>query len=967
MVKGIPSLPPVDVAPITNYMKRKSDGTSLASPTGETASPEKQKQKATTNSKSPSNKLTPREESPQRDKSQPSPREARPPQTNRQERSNEAPTQQNTKAKESEHDKERVEPGNSRKVETIPEKQIPQRAEEKGLKPEDFPPLTRSEKNETPAKSKADLKQTFLEKAKAAQSKPEPLLPQWKAHRLACMFTLEQPDNNNERITAIATELNKMLLAVKVFTEKVFVRKFEEHFTPRAQEKRHWISQFDKAKASDLLHYTHGFLAWVAPRGGVQRLLVQVVVPVATNIPDMLFDVNNSSWASKNGRRLYNIKEQALYAPRPVGWLFRSNHTMASSDELQRAFERRGGIDFGLTFKTVPVPGQKYNKDTAVKAVCISTNERDVETAWRLLSTWYNSERPVYPLAIPMVFVPAQSHPHINNNPHAAKNISTLLERQKIFINDTMAVPCPTLADPDESTPTPGGRKLRNLLMDVTVTTMGDDYRGAKLFHSISKKTNPNGNSAYFFTFHKSVEKEARSVISGLGQFIRAEWKINPDPYCYVHMIDDTQKWNKKTRSLSNPTTTFLDKITMGDDEDDDGSIPPVGELFTMNEKQKRESRRILGLKDDETVTDVTKKQSPKSNPRQDRDDVSRVSEISGLTQYSNATAASKERKSLRAQVQAKAKKLEEQEAEIARLTAELEKRKQELNVPSDSSSAPSGSSNSTGEDTAESPNVQNDGWEADPNYDELDDDTSTDGTYLPKAVVDLSQKDSMSDTEENDDTSESDFYADNGKQIPYLAMETGKIDGLEFIYRGAPAEIEELKKLHKDDPYPLVETDPFNFSTDLEGDSWVELYRVTNKRLFSKTVRERRKGKRTSCVRFSPEVRVKEINPQGTLGEEKEIDIEEESALPPPERGKSSGSITEEDKEGYDSDGQLEESQGANSISPSSQNSSDSSEPPVHNRPSNITKETINDAIKEANTEIIPTNTHGGGPEEDE
>ena len=142
MVKGIPSLPPVDVAPITNYMKRKSDGTSLASPTGETASPEKQKQKATTNSKSPSNKLTPREESPQRDKSQPSPREARPPQTNRQERPNEAPTQQNTKAKESEHDKERVEPGNSRKVETIPEKQIPQRAEEKGLKPEDFPPLT---------------------------------------------------------------------------------------------------------------------------------------------------------------------------------------------------------------------------------------------------------------------------------------------------------------------------------------------------------------------------------------------------------------------------------------------------------------------------------------------------------------------------------------------------------------------------------------------------------------------------------------------------------------------------------------------------------------------------------------------------------------------------------------------------------------------------------------------------------
>ena len=115
------------------------------------------------------------------------------------------------------------------------------------------------------------------------------------------MFTLAQPDNNNARITAIGTKLNKMLIAVKVFTEKVFVRKFKEHFTPQQNEKKYWKSQFDKLKASDLLHYTHGFLAWVAPRGGVQRLLVQVVLPVSTNILDMLFDVNNSSWASKNG------------------------------------------------------------------------------------------------------------------------------------------------------------------------------------------------------------------------------------------------------------------------------------------------------------------------------------------------------------------------------------------------------------------------------------------------------------------------------------------------------------------------------------------------------------------------------------------------------------------------------------------------------------------------------------------
>ena len=67
MVK--PKLTPLDTTPITSFMhKRKSDGKSIASPTGETASPDKQKQKATESTTTESNAPTPREESPQRDK-----------------------------------------------------------------------------------------------------------------------------------------------------------------------------------------------------------------------------------------------------------------------------------------------------------------------------------------------------------------------------------------------------------------------------------------------------------------------------------------------------------------------------------------------------------------------------------------------------------------------------------------------------------------------------------------------------------------------------------------------------------------------------------------------------------------------------------------------------------------------------------------------------------------------------------
>ena len=848
-----------------------------------------------------------------------------------------------------------------------------------------FPPLSQGPPIGEKRTTQSLFPKSFLEKAKDAQLRPEPLLPQWKSHRLACMFTLQQPDNNNERITAIATELNKMLLAVKAFTEKVFVRKFAEHFTPRNNEKKYWISQFDKAKASDLLHYTHGFLAWVAPRGGVQRLLVQVILPVSTNISDMLFDVNNSSWASKNGRRLYDIKEQALYAPRPVGWLFRSNHVMAASDELQSALERRGKISFGLTFKTVPVPGQKYNKDTAVKAVCVSTNEGDVETAWRLLSQWYNAEHPVFPLAIPMVFVPCQAHPHINNNPHAAKNISTLLERQRIFINDTIAVPCPILASPDEPTQAPGNRTLRNLLMDVTVTTMGQEYLGAKLFHAILKKTNPNGNTEYFFTFHRAIEKEARSVISGLGHFMKSEWKLNPDQYCYAHMLDDTQKWNRKTRCLSNPTTTFLDKIAQRDEEDEqDGTIPPVGELFAMNEKQRRESRRILGLKDDETVTDVAKKQKPRTPSIQsDIDSTSQGSEISGLTQFSTATAASKERKKLRSQVDEKTIEIEEQAAEIEKLKAQLAQfgKCTGHDTPTDRSSSPhspsTSSQNSTGEHTSESPpNQSTDGWEPDPDYG-ISEDVQGDMKKGPnKSIIDLSLgKDSDSNSEGSGNTSEGDFYDESGKQISYLRANPEGTDGLEFIYRGAPADVRELRKQYEEDPYPLFQTEEFNFSTDLEGDAWVELYRVKNKKVFSETMQERHEeypDRTSSCVRIATEARIVEIDDKGALGTEKIVDIGDNDSISSRDslRESNSDDDSRAENDGYDSDA-LNGSQSTDGSHSSESNLPEISQsirhsPEKGSRQSNITTAILKDASKAAKGDVTHTNTGGGGPEID-
>ena len=155
-----------------------------------------------------------------------------------------------------------------------------------------------------------------------------------------------------------------------------------------------------------------------------------------------------------------------------------------------------------------------------------------------------------------------------------------------------------------------------------------------------------------------------------------------------------------------------------------------------------------MGLKDDETVQDITKK---KAKTRVEGDEVSQFTEISGLTQYTSNTAASKERKQLRKQVDEKQAVLEEQEAEIARLKAALEGKVPAQNNPPQA--------HLSGEDTAESPPSQQEGWEPDPDYDTPPSTVNVHQGQQQNRVIDLS-KDADEDSEEEDNYScKEDYY----------------------------------------------------------------------------------------------------------------------------------------------------------------------------------------------------------------
>jgi len=463
----------------------------------------------------------------------------------------------------------------------------------------------------------------------------------------------------------------------------VYVRKFETHCQVHDGEKHEWKKEFKIDQVSDIQSYTHGFYFYSKLREGNFRLLIQLVLPLNCVIEDLLMNVNGNKWACKNNRAFRDIPDQNLYDPKFCGWLFRSNYSMVASSELQRILEARAAqvgmqISFGLSYKMIPgsmAPGAVYDRDKAIKAVCIMTNAEDQHRAWDLLHQWYNKANAKYPMSIPMKFIPSKDHPDIKNNSVAIQNLSHLIERQRVFTRDTTTMDCPSLADPTALTP--DGKSLRQVLKKVTAKVSGSELNQGKLFHAITSKTTQAGEVNFQITYHRCVEREARNIIGGrLAQFIEEELKLDPEDFCHAHMVDNTHSWDPVKRCIRNSTTDYLAEL-VGDlsTDDEEGSEE---EEYSMDSKAHRESRRILGLEDVETVTDLKKKKKKKTRkkdiPSQISEAQSVVSEMTGLTQYSSASKASQQRKELRNQVKDKDRELEKYKQMVAQLLAQSNK-----------------------------------------------------------------------------------------------------------------------------------------------------------------------------------------------------------------------------------------------------------------------------------------------------
>ena len=505
-----------------------------------------------------------------------------------------------------------------------------------------------------------------------------PILPQFKSHRVHVSFAIKNPKNKAKRTEYLARGLNKFLVASKKMAPNertIYVRRFKDHTPLTDTEKPSWIDSFAPTNISHLMNYTHGFYANQALRDGTFRFSMQLVVPITTDIPPFLDNINGI-WGEMS-QIVKDCREQKLFDPKQIGWFLRSNWQMSATSELQNALDKLAAdsghpeINFGLQFKTIPSPGNKkevYDKDTAIRAIVISTNAPHKSLAWGMLFKAYNSGAHS-PLGIDMHFIPTKDHPDIRNNQTAIHNITYLMESQRIFGEDTHAEECHALADPDQEVEP--GITLRYKLIRVTSTVSGEKKKGARLFHSITSRMR-DGVKSYFFTYHRALEKEALSIIAGLPSFLNTELGLDPAIYCYPTHINNDHEWVTLTRTIKNSTVDFLSsiggspipQIADGDENEDDS--------YEMDSQGQREFLRIVGLDDSETIVALGKKKPSRKKevPAQVGSEGSVHSEMSGLTNFSSASKASQHRKELRKTIDDQRVYMEEQEEAMKQMQA---------------------------------------------------------------------------------------------------------------------------------------------------------------------------------------------------------------------------------------------------------------------------------------------------------
>ena len=243
-----------------------------------------------------------------------------------------------------------------------------------------------------------------------------------------------------------------------------------------------------------------------------------------------------------------------------------------------------------------------------------------------------------------------------------------------------------------------------------------------------------------------------------------------------------------------------------------------------MDTKGQRESRRITGLDETETIQDLTQKKKArkkKNVPIEVSEDKSIRSEMSDLTKYSSNTKASQERKLLRHQVEDQQKELDDKDNKISQLKELVAK--QTLGCPKEWIDSLSLSDHNSGENMSKSP----------PPY-------TGDGEWNFEAME--------LDSQETDKDEEVEVVKVKGPEPPSKRYP----DGLEMAFRGPPKQVKAVAEHYAKKGVTTIQTLPYKDGTITK----VDLYKVVDEQKF-KTAQQGQ----SHSVKFAPAQTIQEYD----------------------------------------------------------------------------------------------------------
>ena len=301
---------------------------------------------------------------------------------------------------------------------------------------------------------------TYAEVAERAKEIEAPVEEEieYTPRRLMITVQIGMPKDTPQRCDLLTDQLNNFLeMARKCSGKHLRVIKYSESKTIRSRDKKSWLKKFKGQGSDHLMEYVHGFYSWQKLRDGVFRFKIYLAIPLRSdqNLQSFI-RVMNDSWGDPQRATVIDILGQELHSPKKIGWLFRSNRILANTPDLQQALMKHAdrtysGLKFGVTNQSIPDPnGGKWDPNTSVKAVMVEINEERYSESWQFLTNTYNKANPKPPLGIHMRFVGLKDHPEFKGNPHALHNMSTLMKRQAVFLEDSVTTATTKLVSIDQ-------------------------------------------------------------------------------------------------------------------------------------------------------------------------------------------------------------------------------------------------------------------------------------------------------------------------------------------------------------------------------------------------------------------------------------------------------------------------------------------------------------------------------------